>query len=433
MDIENKEYIEELLKNLRTDAGAPKKLLQLFASQMYSEAKLYISDKEEARNMCTQAFSHAYSALSRANAEDVEDVLKKAVQDECIRTTFIEGSSTVYTSDDEIPDENAAFPEDPEKVNSGLRSILDHLTPAQRLIAVLKYRDGLSFSTIADKLDISEAGVKGILQDAKNSLNNASIDTGMVFALVNKVFPYYEAPEPEESVTSFENDLSSLKNRKLTEEEQFTTTLSELKDFFNTAAVQTGSMNQGNSDEDQDDDQKTMEMHRVIDDDSDDEDYSSLSSSPSSPKTVSDPIVVWGKRIAIILALLAVGFGISIGISALHSRNKTAPVTTPEPVATETAEPEDNTVTEEPEATPEPEETPEPDDGIIGSGYINVTDLTIRTGPGVNYEQNGITQYGETYDVYEVTEADGYNWYRVGEGQWVADYQGQYVIYTPKE
>lgn len=442
MDIENKKNIEELLKTLRTDKNAPSKLLKIYAGQMYSEAKLYISDKEEAKNTCSQAFAHTYGALSNAEAEDVEGILKKAVQDECIRTTVFNESETDYNPDDEVPDENASFPEDMDKIKSALRRVLDHLTPAQRLIAVLKYRDGLSFSTIADKLNVSEFGIKGILQDAKDTLKKSNVDTGMVFALINKVFPYYEAPaeESEERLTLFEKDLSELKNKELTNDDQFNTTLSELKDFFNTAAISphTGSMYRRNDDSDEDysdSDEKTMEMDKIVDD----EDYSSESKASSVLKTINDPVVYWGKRVAIILTLMVVGFGISLGVSALRNNKKAEPAVTPEPVETETSDTEENAETEEtentpePEETPESEETPEPDEGILGSGYINVTDLSIRSGPGITYEQNGISEYAATYDIYEIAQADGYTWYRVGEGQWIPDYEGQYVIYTPKE
>ena len=427
--MENKEYVEELLKNLRTDDNAPKQLLQFYAGPMYNEAKLYISDREKARNTCIEAFSHMYLALSNAKAEDVEDILKKAVQDECIRTAAIEASDTVYTSDDEVPDEEVILPQDIKKIHSTLKSVLDRLTTVQRIIAVLKYRDGLSFSTIADKLNIDESEVKGILQDAKDSLNDANVDMGWIFALINKAFPYYKAEEPSESSVVLAKDLSALKNPELTEEEQFNTTLSEIKDFFNTAAVsRQAGLNNEDADQDASDD-KTMELHTVVDDDPEDE-YEVNETGKSffkSPKAVNDPIVYWGKRIAIVLALLVVGFVIAIGVSAIRSR-KSTPVNTPEP--TETAEAEE---TEEPTPTPEIEETPEPDDGIIGSAHILVTDLTIRKGPGVSYEQNGLTEYDATYDVYEVAEADGYTWYKVAEEQWVADYLGQYVTYTPKE
>ena len=429
MDMENKEYIEDLIKNLRTDDNAPKELLQFFAGPMYNEAKLYISDREKARNTCIEAFSHMYLALSNAKAEDVEDILKKAVQDECIRTAVVEESDTVYTPEDEVPDEEVIVPQDIKKIYSTLKGILGRMTPAQRIIAVLKYRDGLSFSTIANKLNIEESAVKGILQDAKNSLNDSNVDMGMVFALINRAFPYYKAEEPSESSFVLTKDLSALKNQELTEEEQFNTTLSEIKDFFNTAAVaaQTGSEHDDTDQDLSDFDDKTMELQAIVDDDPEYEADEIGKSFFKSPKAVNDPIVYWGKRIAIVLALLVVGFAIAIGVSALRSR-KSTPVNTPEP--TETTEIEE---IEEPTPTPEIEETPEPDDGIIGSAHVMVTDLTIRKGPGVSYEQNGITEYDATYDVYEIAEADGYTWYKVAEDQWVADYLGQYVTYTSKE
>jgi len=436
MDIENKEYIEELLSSLATDQNSRQKLLQLYAKKMYKEAQLYISEKEAAKETCMRAFNRACSSLNNAKAEDVWPVLKKAVQDECVRTVVIEDSDTAYTTSDEVPDDETFAPENTEKVYSALRKLLRNLSGAQRLIAVLKYRDGLSFSTIADKLNITETQTKGILQDAKNSLKEANTNMGLVFAMVKKLFPYYDASEQEEGEPFLEERYSTAVKDDLTEEERFTKTLEEIEAFFETAEIEKNRESESAAEKNADDSdlrQDTMELQTV--DDSDDVDFFSNTPKPleESEKTgniLKTPYVSWGIRIAVILALLLIGIGAGSVISRML-RKEAEPVNTPVP--TESAEPERDTASEEPETTEEPEETPEPDDGVIGSAYILVTDLTIRTGPGVAYEQNGLTEPETTYDVLEIAQADGYTWYRVGEGMWVADYEGQYVTYTPKE
>ena len=429
------ERVEELLKNLRTDREAPKKLFQLFGNQMYKEARLYISDKDEAKNLCKQAFKHSYAALSKAKAEDVETVLKQAVLDECIKNTELEKSSTGYTDEDEVPASHASVSKDTNKVISTLRGILNHLTVSQRLVAVLKYRDGLDFKAIAKKLNTTEYNVKGILQDAKNSLKASNADISLVAALVNKMYPFYKEDDNAVSAVKTPANLTS-------EEEQFNYSVNELKEFFNTRTISMKAVSDHGIDDTDGNqfeaDQNQAQMNAAANEGEGIDDTASSAKmimaaamSAESDKKKHDekynPVTYWVKRVAILLALLILGFAIAVGVSALRSK-KSTPVNTPEP--TETADIEE---TEEPTPTPEIEETPEPDDGIIGSAHIIVTDLTIRKGPGAGYEQNGITEYDATYDVYEVTEADGYTWYKVAEDQWVADYLGQYVTYTPKE
>ena len=142
-----------------------------------------------------------------------------------------------------------------------------------------------------------------------------------------------------------------------------------------------------------------------------------------------NPKEYWLKWIIsiVLLAILAVGIGVAFAIIRTDRKQ------TPEPVKTAVTEtPEVPEETPEPTPTPEPTEEPVPDDGSIGTAEILVTDLMMRKGPGVTYEQNGMGEPQKTYTVYETAEADGYTWYRVGEDQWVPDLQSQFVTYTPK-
>ncbi len=82
-----------------------------------------------------------------------------------------------------------------------------------------------------------------------------------------------------------------------------------------------------------------------------------------------------------------------------------------------------------------PQPTNEPSDSsdskVIGTLKINVSSLNIRKGAGTSNETNGTATDGETYEVFETKDADGYTWYRIGEDKWVAG-NDEWVTYTKK-
>ena len=82
----------------------------------------------------------------------------------------------------------------------------------------------------------------------------------------------------------------------------------------------------------------------------------------------------------------------------------------------------------EPDATNAPEQS---NSNIIGTLKVKVSSLNIRKDAGVKNETNGTATSGETYEVFETKEADGYTWYRIGENQWVAG-SDEWVTYTKK-
>lgn len=67
----------------------------------------------------------------------------------------------------------------------------------------------------------------------------------------------------------------------------------------------------------------------------------------------------------------------------------------------------------------------------IGTLKVKVSSLNIRKGAGTSYDTNGTATDGETYEVLETKEADGYTWYRIGEDKWVAG-NDEWVTYTKK-
>lgn len=56
----------------------------------------------------------------------------------------------------------------------------------------------------------------------------------------------------------------------------------------------------------------------------------------------------------------------------------------------------------------------------IGKIRITVERINVRSGAGLSNDVVGTLTSGEEKDFYEVSESDGYQWYRIGENQWVA-------------
>lgn len=63
---------------------------------------------------------------------------------------------------------------------------------------------------------------------------------------------------------------------------------------------------------------------------------------------------------------------------------------------------------------------------------VKVTNLRVRTDPSLSAGILGLAQEG-FYDYYETSEADGYVWYRIADGQWIAYNEEWENIYPKKE
>ena len=69
--------------------------------------------------------------------------------------------------------------------------------------------------------------------------------------------------------------------------------------------------------------------------------------------------------------------------------------------------------------------------GYIGTAGILVDDLNSRSTPSTSGEKLEPVKIYSEYNVYEVTENEGYTWYRIGENRWIADQNGKWVYYSP--
>lgn len=136
------------------------------------------------------------------------------------------------------------------------------------------------------------------------------------------------------------------------------------------------------------------------------------------------------KRIVVlvILALVFAGLGI-FGYLSNKQDEKQLAEQRQQQLAEETPEP---TPTPSPTATPVPTVTPvpsaEPEPASqYGTAVIN-TELIKRNQPSVNGAAVGSAYTGESYQVINIQESEGYTWYQLSDNTWVAS-EGTWVTY----
>ena len=129
----------------------------------------------------------------------------------------------------------------------------------------------------------------------------------------------------------------------------------------------------------------------------------------------------------VILALILVGLGLFAVLSNRQDEEHLAEQRQQQ-IAEETPTPEP-TPTPTPSATPTPTpvaETPEPAPQY-GTAVINA-ELIKRDQPSVNGTAVGSAYAGESYQVINIQEGEGYTWYQLSDNTWVAS-EGTWVTY----
>lgn len=70
---------------------------------------------------------------------------------------------------------------------------------------------------------------------------------------------------------------------------------------------------------------------------------------------------------------------------------------------------------------------------VIGSLTITAEgEIVEHIAPSLSSESAGVALNGEVHNVYEITKADEYTWYRVEDDIWIPD-DGTWMTYTPAE
>ena len=70
---------------------------------------------------------------------------------------------------------------------------------------------------------------------------------------------------------------------------------------------------------------------------------------------------------------------------------------------------------------------------ILGAAIVKVDELNSRNKPSTDGELLEQTENGYAYPVYEISENEGYTWYRIDTDRWIADNNGNWVKYVRKE
>ena len=82
------------------------------------------------------------------------------------------------------------------------------------------------------------------------------------------------------------------------------------------------------------------------------------------------------------------------------------------------------------EATATPAEpTPTPTPATAGKLTVKLDAINIRDTSSTSGNAVGSVKKGETYEVLSTTNDGTYNWYQIGENQWIADQNGEWVDY----
>lgn len=68
----------------------------------------------------------------------------------------------------------------------------------------------------------------------------------------------------------------------------------------------------------------------------------------------------------------------------------------------------------------------------IGTAKINVQ-LNGREEPSLSGKASLLVYKGNTSYVYDIKQADGYTWYKIGSHSWIADDESGWVTYIPNE
>lgn len=346
--------LQSALDQAKTDKAAAAELLKSYSSSMYREARLYLDDEATAKQAALRAVKDAYKNISKADAETLSQWLNTYVQDECINEILPlqKAKAASYTTDDEVPDLSAKIASDPAKIKSQLRALLKKLTPSQRLVCILKYRDQISIEEIADLCNATESDVKSILTQVKNKIKNSNISLGLVFAMINRLYPFYKEPEKETKGSQLVLAVNKPK-ADISEEEQFDLDVQELKDFFNTKAIPVSHISDRDIDDSEDPDSdeigQTFEMKTIqnISNGVDDTASSAkmimaaaMSADPDEKVSEKEynPKRYWMKRIILLLVIAVIGIMIGFVFSMIRDNGKVKPSPQSTPDAAEVEE-----------------------------------------------------------------------------------------------
>ena len=210
--------MSENIKNLVNaavagDRDAINEILKRYTSDMYFVTRLYVNNREDARNAEQFALRSAIRRLPESNEEDsFEEWLTGIVRDEALHQVVPVDTRSLrslpYTTDDERADNSADFTYNMEECRIRILHVLDKLPESERAAAALYFYDGMSISDIARKLYLSDREVESLLTSAKAKINQTDISLASFLAMINRLKPSAEETEilPVSSIPAFPKD-----------------------------------------------------------------------------------------------------------------------------------------------------------------------------------------------------------------------------------
>ncbi len=141
------------------------------------------------------------------------------------------------------------------------------------------------------------------------------------------------------------------------------------------------------------------------------------------------------KSVRVMCYIVAAVFVLYVGVNVFWAVTGGPKVADPSTKPDESAQVEESTAptsvpTTVPVETVVPQVQPEETDvSRTGTLIVLAETITKRTEPSLNASDAGAVYTGEKYAVSAVQEADGYTWYQIDDGTWIAS-DGSWVEYT---
>lgn len=157
---------------LEGDLTAFDDLMQRYQRLVFTIARNYVRDDEDAMDITQEVFISTYQKMHAISQP-------KQFKSWLIRVCYNACATFVRRRRDETPLEWVAEPSHQAETlqsehSHTLTTLLNCLRPRQRLAVVLKYIEGFAISEIAEVLDCSEGNVKNILYRSMRKLSAAA-------------------------------------------------------------------------------------------------------------------------------------------------------------------------------------------------------------------------------------------------------------------
>ncbi|GAB4415619.1 MAG: RNA polymerase sigma factor [Bacteroidia bacterium] len=146
-------------------------LYDRYADKVYRKCISFVKDEEQAMDMAQDVLLKAFTQLSRFRGKSRFSTWLYAVTYNYCVETYRRQSRHIKLDIDRGPD----IAENTSEVEQDLlglradklRAALEHISPEDKMILLLKYQDDVSIKELMDQLDISESAVKMRLARAR--------------------------------------------------------------------------------------------------------------------------------------------------------------------------------------------------------------------------------------------------------------------------